>query len=1168
MVRAERQDARMGHSLQIPLDVQPGASTGHERTGTGLVTSVPRPDEAAALPEAIALPGATPAVASRGVDAFSAAIVRAKVRTPGVRPNTLERPRLLGWLDDHSHRRVRILIAEAGYGKSTLIADHAKRTGRRAAWYRLDGNDVAWVAMLSYIVASIREVVPEFGVGAVNLLERVGVLNATRDMVLDTILAEMDTAITEPLTLILDDFHVVQDNDDVRAIVTRLIEFAPPTVDFIIAGRRHPGALLARWKAQGQVAELGTQELRFTKVETAHLLGGMLGAPLDEDLVERVDERLAGWGASLLLVGTSLIGLRPGEVRTAIEELTSRSEPLYDYLAEQVLGRQSPVARRVLSVAAILERIETTLVMAALVKDAHLSRRRVELVLAEAESSGVLGRTATHGRWWRFHPLVRDFLLSRLLENTGRPTLLEMHLRVARAAEPIDWAASAHHYIEAEHRADAMRVLRESAIEALGTASWGAATALADRMPDQPVPEAVTVIKAYEMAARGQAARAVILLECLAPDPDDAMAWGLTRAALANLYLITGNIEGVRGTLAAMAEHHNLAPVLVSLARGTTVLLATHEGGPLAEASEVLEGLAKQHTGLGLTYFAGVSFHNAALAALARGRYEKCVTLGKHAVEQFNGTASRHGVESTHAVIALALAELGRFSQALGHLEQVPTSEQTLADAQADAAWIASAQGDTYTAWILVERAAAGTLDGARTPGAHAAVQYSRALVHLVDGDLAAADRVLAAAQEGSVELDAAVRHSAMRALVALLAGQGHTAIHFGAQGLIQAEGQGATHWVRWLRLLVSVAASDSDSFRRALAHLIASAKLSTLVLADAIALGLGLIGDAPDELLDLMRAWPQRWLPALRRTVQGADRDSGMVAAKLLAVLGTVDDVVLLATFERKHIRQAARRTLSRKLARHANPTLVVHDLGRLRIQVGQRVVPLSQSRRKSAFLLAFLASRPSHSATRDQVLEAMWPNQSPEGAANSLHQTLFFLRRDIDPWFEDGHSVDYLVVEPDVVFLDPELVQVDSAAFFRQVSAALASDDVAELGVPILRDYQAKFALDFEYEDWSTAWRDQLHGLFLETAQATADALMAQGQHQAAADVIQRALAIDPTALDLEASLVVALHRAGATAAAAHQYRHYAKAHEEELAEKPRSLSSLLDMARTAGR
>jgi DNA-binding SARP family transcriptional activator len=188
------------------------------------------------------------------------------------------------------------------------------------------------------------------------------------------------------------------------------------------------------------------------------------------------------------------------------------------------------------------------------------------------------------------------------------------------------------------------------------------------------------------------------------------------------------------------------------------------------------------------------------------------------------------------------------------------------------------------------------------------------------------------------------------------------------------------------------------------------------------------------------------------------------------------------------------------------------------------------------------------------------MWPNQSPDGAVNSLHQTLYFLRRDIDPYFEDGHSVDYLVVEPDVVYLDPDLVQVDSAAFFRQLSAALASDSLADLSLPILRDYTAKFALDFEYEEWSLAWRDQLHGLFLETTQSTAEALLASGRPQPAVEVVQRALAIDPTALDLETTLIRALARCGARAAAVHQYRHYARAYEDETGDQAPPLAAVV--------
>jgi DNA-binding SARP family transcriptional activator len=154
----------------------------------------------------------------------------------------------------------------------------------------------------------------------------------------------------------------------------------------------------------------------------------------------------------------------------------------------------------------------------------------------------------------------------------------------------------------------------------------------------------------------------------------------------------------------------------------------------------------------------------------------------------------------------------------------------------------------------------------------------------------------------------------------------------------------------------------------------------------------------------------------------------------------------------------------------------------------------------------------------------------------------------------------VDYLVVEPDVVFLDPELVQVDSAAFFRQVSAALASGNVAEGALPILRDYPAKFALDFEYEEWSLAWRDQLHALYLETTELAVDALMATGRMALAIDVLERALAIDPGALELEVSLVRALHGSGAAAAATHQYRHYAVAHQEEYGASPPTFDELI--------
>ncbi len=317
-------------------------------------------------------------------------MVHSKVRSPAIRPSTLERPRLLNWLERHASARLRVIAAEAGYGKSTLLADHARRSGRRTLWYRLEPSDRDWVTFLSYVVASVREIAPSFGAGTVSLLQQVGVLNTTRDLTLDTLLAELESVATEPLSLILDDFHAVQDSDDVRAIVVRLLEHAPTGFSLVIASRDRPTFPMARLSAQAGVAELATEDLRFTRSETADLFAYSYGTPIDDDLVAEIDERLEGWGSSLQLVGASLLSLRPEEIRTFVRDLSAHSEPLRDFLVEEVLSRQTPVMRRVLIHASLLERISPHLLAAATADPRPMSVRQITVCLYRAEDTGMI----------------------------------------------------------------------------------------------------------------------------------------------------------------------------------------------------------------------------------------------------------------------------------------------------------------------------------------------------------------------------------------------------------------------------------------------------------------------------------------------------------------------------------------------------------------------------------------------------------------------------------------------------------------------------------------------------------------------------------------------------------------------------------------------------------
>ena len=114
-----------------------------------------------------------------------------KVQAPPLREETLARDRLLEWLSVKIHRRAVLLIAEAGYGKTTLLADFSRRTRLRVLWFRLDRGDRDWVGFLAYLVAAVRIHVPDFGASTSALLRETASAAPPLDSVLETFLREL-----------------------------------------------------------------------------------------------------------------------------------------------------------------------------------------------------------------------------------------------------------------------------------------------------------------------------------------------------------------------------------------------------------------------------------------------------------------------------------------------------------------------------------------------------------------------------------------------------------------------------------------------------------------------------------------------------------------------------------------------------------------------------------------------------------------------------------------------------------------------------------------------------------------------------------------------------------------------------------------------------------------
>jgi DNA-binding SARP family transcriptional activator len=270
-----------------------------------------------------------------------------------------------------------------------------------------------------------------------------------------------------------------------------------------------------------------------------------------------------------------------------------------------------------------------------------------------------------------------------------------------------------------------------------------------------------------------------------------------------------------------------------------------------------------------------------------------------------------------------------------------------------------------------------------------------------------------------------------------------------------------------------------------------------------------------------------------------------------VLEQIGEIADVPTLRLLARQS-RAANDRELGRRLARRLAPIAIVHDLGRVTITVGDAEVPAGSVRRKVLALLCYLLTKPQHSATREEVMDALWPEMEPTGASNSLNQTIYFLRRVFEPNYTEETSPGYIRQDSDLVFLDQELVRSTSQVCVELVWQ-IDREQSIELVERLSGTYTERFASDFAYEDWAVDFREWLHVSYLQIVEAAITAGIGQGLFPRTVPLARRALETDPRLESLGLSLLKLLKGSGAHAAAAEQYERYASLLRTEIGVEP---------------
>ena len=232
------------------------------------------------------------------VSLASDSLVSTKLRPSQARPRLVGRPRLTQRLDRETGRKLTLISAPAGFGKTTLLVEWLReRAGGEGsvAWLSLDEGDNDPVRFLSYLVIALRSVEEEI---------REAVLSALRspeppriEAITAALINEL-AALPEELPFILDDYHVI-DSEPVHEVVSFLLEHLPPNLHIVIASRIDPPLQLVRLRARNQMTELGAAELSFTSEEAATFLNSVMGLDLSAEDVAALEERTEGWIAGL-----------------------------------------------------------------------------------------------------------------------------------------------------------------------------------------------------------------------------------------------------------------------------------------------------------------------------------------------------------------------------------------------------------------------------------------------------------------------------------------------------------------------------------------------------------------------------------------------------------------------------------------------------------------------------------------------------------------------------------------------------------------------------------------------------------------------------------------------------------------------------------------------------
>jgi len=1055
-----------------------------------------------------------------------------KFLVPQRRPDAISREHLVDRLRASLDRRLILVSAPPGYGKTTLLAEFAARAvppGVLLLWYQLDQADSDPAVFLAYLTEGLRQVMSaaphsageSFGAAARALINSADPHPPER--VLTVLINELAQTLAQDLIIVLEDYHRVT-NSTVHALTDMLIERTPLRLHLVISARSDPPLSLARLRARGMLAELRVPDLRLSPDEVAALLG-RVAPQLPSESVHLLSDKTEGWVAGVQLVLSSLSGKDEQEAQRLISELGGTNRSIFEYLAGESFQQQPPEIQSFLLRTSILAQ------MNAATCNAILNSADSQTMLERIEQGNLFLLSLDEKReWYRYHNLYRDFLRARFYRQDAQAAH-EMERAAGRYYESVgEREVAASHYMEAGDLASAARVIADMAPVYLDSGRVQVLNHLLNALPlsvarTQPV---LLIYHGMVLRRLGQVGAAQARFEeARAAFAAMGQMSGVCRALveLSETARSQGDYRRAQG-LATEAlsyvsgdQHEERARALMTLARSAGFLQGTDRGRALAEEAvremELAGDAVAPAQRAGLLWALGQIcwWHGDPYATVARCREALRILpdeLSPIAARAFITLVTPH-LYWRELSTALDYAQQGlEMATRLQLQELLPAAYSALGN-------VLTRRGQHTRAEELFRQA----IELSRGLGLESYAQI------MASGDLAfnlcqqgrvdearqVAEAALWAHAESADTYEVCVCRSVL-ADVWLDAGQLETAERL-YEGMLELE-ERQQFRIPLGMVYFGLAYIYLQTGRRAAGMEMVQKSLDVI---------------APTNTYQLYLDQGQRALVVCR-----AAQTAGLYpefVSRVLAALGP-------------HVTPAAR------------PVIQVNCLGPLRVfQNGTEITQDQWVSAKARDLLAYFVTFRRERIPLDRIIEALWPDAGPGKGKMAFHTALYRMRHALRA---PERASKFVIAEAGEYRLDAECFSIDVEYFDRCIREARAAsgDGAARWYKQAVSLYAGEY-LDNLYYDWCMPERDRLREACLGVLRALVTHY-ATADPQRAITFGQRAIAIDPLLEDVHLEMMQCYHRLNDRAAAARQYRQLEQVLRDHLGIEPNEAAKAL--------